>query len=53
VKFIKTLANMSSFNLKQREIAVEEIHRNLAPSAPYEHSTLYEKDALLPRTARS
>ena len=36
---------MSSFNLKQHEIAVEEIHRNLAPSALYEHAILYEKDA--------
>src|SRR5258707_2621011 len=44
-KFIKTLAKMSSFNLKQHEIAVEEIHRNLAPSALYEHAIHYEKDA--------
>src|SRR5580700_11027946 len=36
---------MSSFNLQQHEIAVEEIHRNLAPSALYEHAILYEKDA--------
>jgi phosphoenolpyruvate carboxykinase (ATP) len=36
---------MSSFNLKQQEIDVEEIHRNLAPSALYEHAILYEKDA--------
>ena len=36
---------MSSFNLKQHEIAVEEIHRNLAPSALYEDAILYEKDA--------
>src|SRR6202043_106495 len=36
---------MSSFNLKQHEIAVEKIHRNLPPSALYEHAILYEKDA--------
>ena len=36
---------MSSFNLQQHEIAVEKIHRNLPPSALYEHSILYEKDA--------
>jgi phosphoenolpyruvate carboxykinase (ATP) len=36
---------MSSFNLQQHEIAVEKIHRNLAPSALYEHAILYEKDA--------
>jgi hypothetical protein len=41
----KFLANMSPFNLEQHEIAVEEIHRNLAPSALYEHAVLYEKDA--------
>jgi Phosphoenolpyruvate carboxykinase len=41
----KFLANMSPFNLEQHEIAVEEIHRNLAPSALYEHAILYEKDA--------
>jgi hypothetical protein len=36
---------MCSFNLEQHEIAVEKIHRNLAPSALYEHAILYEKDA--------
>lgn len=36
---------MSSFNLQQHEIAVEKIHRNLPPSALYEHAILYEKDA--------
>jgi ATP-dependent phosphoenolpyruvate carboxykinase len=36
---------MSSFNLQQHEIAVENIHRNLPPSALYEHAVLYEKDA--------
>src|SRR6202162_2007387 len=37
--------NMSSFTLKQHEIAVNEIHRNLPPSTLYEHAILYEKDA--------
>jgi ATP-dependent phosphoenolpyruvate carboxykinase len=36
---------MNSFNLQQHEIAVEKIHRNLPPSAFYEHAILYEKDA--------
>jgi phosphoenolpyruvate carboxykinase (ATP) len=36
---------MSSFNLKQHEITVEEVKRNLPPSALYEHAILYEKDA--------
>src|SRR6202048_1925941 len=36
---------MSAFNLKQHEITVEEVHRNLPPSALYEHAILYEKDA--------
>jgi hypothetical protein len=43
---------MSSFNLHQHEIAVEEIHRNLAPSALYEHAILYEKDAHIVRQSR-
>jgi len=36
---------MSSFTLKQHEITVNQIHRNLPPSALYEHAILYEKDA--------
>jgi hypothetical protein len=36
---------MNSFDLKKHEIAVTEVHRNLAPSALYEHAALYEKDA--------
>lgn len=36
---------MSSFNLKEHELSVEQVHRNLAPSALYEHAILYEKDA--------
>jgi phosphoenolpyruvate carboxykinase (ATP) len=36
---------MNSFNLKEHELTVEQVHRNLAPSALYEHAILYEKDA--------
>src|ERR1700757_2391895 len=37
--------NMSACNLTQHEITVAEIHRNLPPSALYEHAILHEKDA--------
>src|ERR1700719_636319 len=33
------------FNLKDDGITVAEIHRNLPPSALYEHAMRYEKDA--------
>ena len=33
------------FNLKDHGITVGEIHRNLPPSALYEHAIRYEKDA--------
>jgi phosphoenolpyruvate carboxykinase (ATP) len=36
---------MNAFNLKEHELTVEEVHRNLPPSAFYEHAILYEKDA--------
>ncbi len=36
---------MNSFSLKQHELTVGEIHRNLPPSVLYEHAILYEKDA--------
>jgi phosphoenolpyruvate carboxykinase (ATP) len=36
---------MNSFNLKEHELTVEEVHRNLPPSALYEHAILYERDA--------
>jgi phosphoenolpyruvate carboxykinase (ATP) len=36
---------MSSFNLKEHELTVEQVHRNLPPSALYEHAIRYEKDA--------
>jgi phosphoenolpyruvate carboxykinase (ATP) len=36
---------MDSFTLKEHELDVEQVHRNLAPSALYEHAILYEKDA--------
>jgi phosphoenolpyruvate carboxykinase (ATP) len=36
---------MNPFDLKEHEIVVTEVYRNLAPSALYEHAILYEKDA--------
>jgi phosphoenolpyruvate carboxykinase (ATP) len=36
---------MNIFNLKDHELTVSEVHRNLPPSALYEHAILYEKDA--------
>src|SRR3974377_1938880 len=35
----------TSFDLRDYDISVAEIHRNLAPSALYEHAIKYEKDA--------
>ena len=36
---------MNLFNLKEHELTVEEVFRNLSPSTLYEHAILYEKDA--------
>ena len=36
---------MAKFDLKQHEITVEPIHRNLPPGALYEHAIRFEKDA--------
>ena len=36
---------MEPFDLKQYDLTVSEIHRNLPPSALYEHAIRYEKDA--------
>ena len=36
---------MNQFNLKEYELTVGEIHRNLSPSVLYEHAIRYEKDA--------
>ena len=36
---------MGDFNLEQHQLTVGEVHRNLAPSALYEHAIRYEKDA--------
>ncbi len=36
---------MSQFDLKEYELTVAEIHRNLPPSALYEHAIRYEKDS--------
>jgi phosphoenolpyruvate carboxykinase (ATP) len=37
--------NPTSFNLNQHGLAVTEVHRNLPPSALYEHAIRHEKDA--------
>src|SRR3954465_1863226 len=37
--------HMNTFILKKYNLSVGEIHRNLAPSALYEHAIRYEKDA--------
>src|SRR3954469_8775606 len=37
--------NPGSFTLNQHGLAVAEVHRNLPPSALYEHAIRYEKDA--------
>src|SRR3954449_12534799 len=37
--------NPISFALNQHGLAVAEVHRNLPPSALYEHAIRYEKDA--------
>jgi phosphoenolpyruvate carboxykinase (ATP) len=39
------MTNMNLFNLKEHELTVEEVFRNLSPSTLYEHAILYEKDA--------
>jgi phosphoenolpyruvate carboxykinase (ATP) len=39
------MTKMNSFNLKEHELTVEEVFRNLSPSTLYEHAILYEKDA--------
>ena len=36
---------MNTFDLKDHELTVAEVHRNLPPSALYEHAIRYEKDA--------
>ena len=42
----KRIVTMSApFNLKDHGVTVAEIHRNLPPSALYEHAIRYEKDA--------
>ena len=37
--------NPISFTLSQHGLAVTEVHRNLPPSALYEHAIRHEKDA--------
>src|SRR3954468_14385815 len=36
---------MEPFDLKQYDLTVSEIHRNLPPSALYEHAIRFEKDS--------
>src|SRR5262245_33404247 len=40
-------ANSAKFTLEQHGLTVTELHRNLPPSALYEHATRYEKDATI------
>jgi phosphoenolpyruvate carboxykinase (ATP) len=40
-----TATNPSAFTLHQHGLAVTEVHRNLPPSALYEHAIRHEKDA--------
>ena len=40
-----TATNPSAFTLDQHGLAVTEVHRNLPPSALYEHAIRFEKDA--------
>jgi phosphoenolpyruvate carboxykinase (ATP) len=39
------MSNPVSFTLNQHGVAVIEVHRNLPPSALYEHAIRYDKDA--------
>ena len=41
------------FDLKDHGVTVAEIHRNLPPSALYEHAIRYEKDASIGREWRA
>src|SRR5262245_50087484 len=41
---IEVEASMGGFNPKQHHLTVGEVHRNLGPSALYEHAIRYEKD---------
>jgi phosphoenolpyruvate carboxykinase (ATP) len=38
---------MKSFNLTQHELTVAEVHRNLPPSALYEHAIRYDEEATI------
>jgi phosphoenolpyruvate carboxykinase (ATP) len=42
---IEKRKHMNAFTLKEHELTVEKVYRNLPPSALYEHAILYEKDA--------
>ena len=36
---------MNTFNLRDHELTVDDVHRNLPPSSLYEHAIRYDKDA--------
>ena len=36
---------MNTFNLKDHELTVGEVHHNLPPSSLYEHAIRYEKES--------
>jgi phosphoenolpyruvate carboxykinase (ATP) len=41
---------MNAFDLKDHELTVAEIHRNLPPGTLYEHAIRYEKEASITAT---
>src|SRR3982750_1655789 len=45
VAHARRMPAMDAFDLKEHELNVAEVHRNLPPSALYEHAIRYEKDA--------
>jgi phosphoenolpyruvate carboxykinase (ATP) len=38
---------MNSFDLRQHELSVKEIHRNLPPSVLYVHAIRYDREATI------
>jgi phosphoenolpyruvate carboxykinase (ATP) len=44
-RVVKGKKLMNAFNLKEHALTVEEVYRNLPPSALYEHAIFHEKDA--------
>src|SRR5437773_12529658 len=41
---------MSQFDLKDQELTVAEIHRNIPPSALYEHAIRHDRDSSIAET---